>query len=60
MGDAGGFIDHYILPILCPQGLTPGVQIAVGFLVIGVNGGIYAFVGRRRVPPIERRGTRCA
>ncbi len=26
VGYGGGFIDHYILPILCPQGLTPDVQ----------------------------------
>ena len=48
VGYAGGFIEHYILPILYPQGLTPGVQIALGFLVIGVNGAIYAFVGYRQ------------
>jgi hypothetical protein len=44
----GGFIEHYILPVLYPQGLTPAVQIALGFLVIGVNIAIYAFVGYRQ------------
>jgi len=48
VGYTGEFIEHYILPILYPQGLTPGVQIALGFLVIGVNGAIYAFVGYRQ------------
>jgi hypothetical protein len=48
VGYPGGFIERYILPVLYPQGLTPGVQIALGFLVIGVNVAIYAFVGRRR------------
>ena len=48
VGYAGGFIDHYMLPILYPQGLTPGVQVALGLLVVGVNVGIYAFIGFRR------------
>ncbi len=60
VGYAGRFIDPYILPILYPQGLTPGVQIALGLLVIGVNVGIYAFVGCRRARAIKRRGTRYA
>ncbi len=60
VGYAGGFIDHYILPILYPPGLTPDVQIALGLLVIGVNGGIYAFVGYRRRRALTRRGTRGA
>jgi hypothetical protein len=48
VGYTGGFNEHYILPVLYPQGLTPGVQIALGFLVIGVNVAIYAFVGYRQ------------
>ena len=46
-GYAGGFIEHYILPVLYPEGLTLGVQVTLGFLVIGVNAVIYAFVWRR-------------
>ncbi len=60
VGYSGGFVDHYVLPILYPQGLTPGVQIALGLLVIGVNVGIYTFVGYRRARATKRRGTRCA
>jgi hypothetical protein len=48
VGYTGGFIEHYILPVLYPQGLTPAVQIALAFLVIGVNIAIYAFVGYRQ------------
>ena len=48
VGYADGFIEHYILPLLYPEALTPGVQIALGLLVIGVNVGIYAFVWHRR------------
>jgi hypothetical protein len=46
-GYAGGFIEHYILPVLYPEGLTPAVQIVLGFLVVGVNVAIYAFVWHR-------------
>ncbi|HWU37286.1 MAG TPA: DUF2784 domain-containing protein, partial [Candidatus Acidoferrum sp.] len=57
VGYSGGFIDHYILPILYPEGLTPGVQIALGLLVIGVNVGIYTFVWYLRGSPVKlRRG----
>jgi len=48
VGYPGGFIEHYILPVLYPQGLTSGVQSALGFLVIWVNVAIYAFVGYRQ------------
>ncbi len=58
VGYGGGFIAHYILSILYPQGLTPGVQIALALLVIGVNVGIYTFVEYRRARAIKGRGTR--
>ena len=48
VGYPTGFIEHYILPVLYPQGLTPGVQTALSFLVIVVNVIIYAFVGYRQ------------
>ena len=56
VGYSGGFIEHYLLPILYPEGLTPGVQMVLGFTVIVVNVGIYAFVGYRS--RASRRGRR--
>ena len=57
-GQAGysvGFIEHYLLPVLYPAGLTPNIQIVLGCLVIGLNLVIYALVwrrpGSRRIPP---------
>ena len=47
-GYSGGFIEHYILSLLYPQGLTPAVQTSLAFLVIGVNIAIYVFVGYRQ------------
>jgi hypothetical protein len=47
-GYDGGFIENYLLPALYPAGLTRGVQIGLGVLVIGVNVAIYGMVLRRR------------
>ena len=49
-GSAGyesGFVEHYILPVLYPGGLTRGVQIVLGLLVLAVNMGIYGWLLRR-------------
>ena len=54
-GYEGGFIEHYLMPVLYPDGLTRKVQILLGLLVIAINVTIYArvFVKRKRVgePP---------
>ena len=46
-GYRGGFVEHYVLGLLYPEGLTPGVQIALGLLVLVVNAAVYACVWRR-------------
>ena len=58
VGYSDEFIDHYILPILYPEGLTHEVQIALGLLVIGLNAGIYTFVGYRRARASKRMESR--
>jgi hypothetical protein len=45
-GYSGGFIEHYILPLLYPSGLTRNAQILLGFFVIAVNAAIYAVAFR--------------
>lgn len=50
-GYQGGFIEHYLLPALYPAGLTRGVQLALGSLVIAVNLAVYAALIRRRAAP---------
>jgi hypothetical protein len=45
---SGGFIEHYILPILYPSALTRDLQLLFGTLVVALNLGIYAYVIRRR------------
>jgi hypothetical protein len=47
-GYEGGFVEHYILPVLYPSGLNRGVQLVMGGLVIGINLVIYGIIIRRR------------
>ena len=46
-GYQGGFIEHYLLPVLYPAGLTRNVQLILGSLVIVVNLLIYGVLVRR-------------
>jgi hypothetical protein len=46
-GYAGGFIEHYIIPLIYPVGLTPNIQIVLGALAIVTNLAIYSFVAYR-------------
>ncbi len=47
-GYAGGFVEHYLLPVLYPAGLTPAVQYVLAGVVLGVNLMLYAWLWRRR------------
>lgn len=51
-GYSGGFIEHYLLPVLYPGGLTREVQIALGGLVVVLNLAVYGWILARR-----RRGS---
>jgi len=44
---AGGFVEHYLLPVLYPAGLTRGVQYVLGACVVVVNAAVYWWVFRR-------------
>lgn len=43
-GYAGGFIQHYIQPVLYPAGLTRSTQVVLGSLALIVNLAAYAMV----------------
>jgi hypothetical protein len=43
-GYSGDFIGQYLLWLLYPSGLTRGVQIILGTIVVGINIGIYGYV----------------
>lgn len=47
-GYEGGFIEHYILPVLYPSALTRNVQLILGTLVVGLNLAIYTYLLRRK------------
>ena len=59
-GYEGGFIDHYLVPILYPPGLDRTHQIWLGLLVAGINLGFYgvaiARFRRRGRAPAEGTG----
>ena len=51
-GYEGGFIEHYLAPIVYPEHLTPRLQAGLGVLVIVLNVAIYsASMWRRRRSP---------
>jgi hypothetical protein len=47
-GYTGGFVEHYLLPVVYPAALTHDVQIVLGALVLIVNVFIYAWIVGRR------------
>jgi Protein of Unknown function (DUF2784) len=47
-GYEGGFVEHYILPVLYPRGLTRNVQFVLGGFVIAINLAVYTWVLARR------------
>jgi hypothetical protein len=46
-GYAGGFVEHYVLPVLYPEGLTPMIQVILGAVVVVLNFAIYGAMLRR-------------
>ncbi len=64
-GYAGGFIDHYLLAVIYPAGLTPQVQTVLGCAVVALNIILYwrairhggrSVVTSRNKPPRGARG----
>src|SRR6266852_5399243 len=45
-GYSEGFVAHYILSLIYPAGLTRGIEMAIGLLVLAINLGIYVRVLR--------------
>jgi len=46
-GYQGGFIEHYLLPIVYPHELSRGVQIGLGIAVVVINVLAYAWLRHR-------------
>ena len=47
-GYGGGFVEHHLLRLLYPDGLTPDVQYLLGAGVLAVNALVYGRLWRRR------------
>jgi uncharacterized protein DUF2784 len=47
-GYQGGFIEHYLVPIIYPEGLTRAVQWVLAVLVVVINVTVYAWPRPRR------------
>lgn len=46
-GYSESFIDHYLVPLVYPPGLTPGIQLVLAALLLAVNAAVYLAVWRR-------------
>jgi len=46
-GYQGGFIEHYIIPVLYPSALTLDLQRAEAVFVVIVNAGLYLWVWKK-------------
>jgi hypothetical protein len=47
-GYTGGFIQHYIVGVVYPAGLTTAIQVTLGTIVVAVNGVVYWMYFTRR------------
>ena len=54
VGYPQGFIEHYLLPVIYPPGLTPRIQFALGGVVVLVNALIYGWLLWRYAPKSRR------
>jgi hypothetical protein len=53
-GYTGGFIDHYLVSLLYPEGLTRDTQTMLGAVVVVINAAIYIVAFRRSRTSVKR------
>lgn len=57
-GYGEGFIEHYLLALVYPAGLTHGIQLVLAGVIVALNVAIYVVVLRRlrhdRLPNVRR------
>lgn len=44
LGYSSGFIEHYLIPIIYPAGLTHSIQIVLGIFVVLLNVTVYGWI----------------
>ena len=47
-GYGEGFIEHYLIPLIYPAGLTPTIQLGLGALVLLLNLTVYLYLFKTR------------
>jgi hypothetical protein len=45
-GYPGGFVEHYLIPLIYPEALTSRTQVLLGLAVLAINAIVYALVWR--------------
>jgi hypothetical protein len=50
-GYTGGFVEHYVVPVLYPEGLTSKLQLILGLGVVAINALLYTLAWRRARRP---------
>lgn len=53
-GYDGGFIEHYLIPLIYPAGLTPQIQLWLGGIVLLINASVYGALLVRGVRRFRR------
>jgi hypothetical protein len=43
-GYDGGFVEHYLIPLIYPAGLTPQIQLWLGAVVLAINVPVYLWL----------------
>lgn len=46
-GYTGGFVEHYLIPLIYPAALSANTQVMLGVLVLAINAAVYGIVWRR-------------
>lgn len=46
-GYSGDFVEHYLIPLIYPSGLTPLIQVWLGATVVLINLGVYGGLAMR-------------
>ena len=54
-GYGESFVEHYLLRVIYPDGLTSAVQAGLAVLVLGVNAAIYGWLLHRRRRVVRHR-----
>ena len=52
-GYSGGFVEHYLLPLIYPAGLTPAFQLVLGAGALLINLAIYGWLLFHKRPMLK-------